>query len=130
MTTQVAYLTSGIRPLGKVHTYATLMPTANTHSPQQNLLARMQDKPFVPPMINAAVQRDPTSKVLGKKSAIDTVRQVSKPKNDSLSGVNARISARNQPKEPLARYKPMQEKLTPLADSHFAGLNNLLKQPK
>ena len=78
--------------------------------------------------MTAATQRDPLSKVLGKKSAL--FQKVTTQEFSPLNGIDSRIDARNQPNDPLIKYKPKQQKLMPLADSQFAGLNNKLQQPK
>lgn len=129
MTTTTAYLFNGLRPLtNQEHNYSTLTPTGFIKSDQQPKVISSKEIPHIPPMMTAAVQRDPTAKVLGKKAQM--FHKITTQEFSPMSGIDSRIDARNQPADALSKYKYKQEKLMPLADSQFAFLNNKLKQPK
>ena len=131
MTTTNAYLFNGLRPLTtQEHNYSTLTPTAFISCDQQPKVILSKEVPNIPPMMTAAVQRDPTAKVLGKKPVILRSQKVTSQEFSPLHGIDSRIDARNHPSDPLTYYKPKISKLTPYADSQFAALNNKLKQPK
>ena len=87
--------------------------------------------PYIPPAITNAVQRPHTMKVLSRKTNADLRLKID-PDQPELDrwGVAHHLHARNQPNDPLTRYKPVERKLMPLADSQFADINNKLKQPK
>jgi hypothetical protein len=129
MTTTHAYLRNGLDRLGNIPTYATLMPTAGVFTHIQKRLPRPPDQPYIQPIMNNAIQRPHTMKVLGKKSNHDLVHMV-KPLIHPTAGITApSFNVRHQRKG-LA-YDPQRAvgKLTPQVDNQYAGLNSTLPLP-
>ena len=129
MTTTHAYLRTGLDRLGNIPTYATLMPTAGVFTHIQKRLPRIPDEPYIAPIMNNAIQRPHTMKVLGKKSNHDLVHMV-KPLIHPMAGITApSFNVRHQHRG-LA-YDPERAvgRLTPQADNQYAGLNSTIPLP-
>ena len=130
MATSTAYLRAGLDPLGKIPTYATMMPTAHpTPGAVQRRMPLPVDPPYIAPILNRAIHRPHTDKVLGLKSNHD-LRAFVPSTTAPLAGISA-LSFNVRHQYPGLVYDPRKSvgKLTPQADSQYAGLNSRIPLP-
>ena len=130
MATSIAYLRAGLDPLGKIPTYAVLTPTAHpTPGAAQRRMPLPVDPPYIAPILNRAIHRPHTDKILGLKSNHD-LRPFVPSKPAVMAGISApSFNVRHQSKG-LA-YDPQKPvgKLTKQADNQYAGLNSRIPLP-
>ena len=129
MTTTIAYLRAGIDPLGALPTYATMMPTAHPTGHVQKRMPLPISEPYIAPIMNHAIHRPHTDKVLGLKSNADLIRHVSATPSPMAGVAAPSFNVRHQAKG--LTYDPRKPvgKLTPQVDSQYASLNSRIPLP-
>ena len=128
MSTGIAYLRAGLDRLGATPTYATQQPTGAAFAHVQPKVPRVLDSPYVAPLLNSAIQRPHTMKVLSKKQDLSLVKHAKAPLRPT-AGIDAHQGYGRHHKRGLALTNPIDGPLMPLADNLYAGLNNTIPLP-